>query len=216
MKPASPSAQTGFSGPVFFVTLRLQEAVPESFVQNLGLQFYSKQLAVGSNPGATLLLHQSRKRLFAQLDELLNLQKQGPLLLQIPEIQEIATKAFQHAATGGFALLDSCIQANHMQCLLQFQSAISHNPPLIDFDQLDFQPLRTFIRKFQQETTDAIKPILHTIADQPENKQFQQRNSKGWMYPEAPFWHPNSFDFQLLDDQELENLKAYLKRKGTN
>jgi len=193
---------------VYFVTLRLWDALPRSFVQNLGLQFYHQQLELAGKPDAEFRIHQVRKKLFTRFDEALDLEKYGPAYFRAPSLAKLLGNAIQDSAA--FGVHAYSILPNHVHLLLEFQEPGSGTLDIDSFEQINFEPLRKAIRTFQSTTESALQEALEHLDKTEETNTFQARASPGMSAPKPELWHPQSFDFQIQDTRSFEKAKRYI------
>lgn len=193
---------------VYFVTLRLRDALPRSFGQNLGLQFYHQQLELAGNPDAELLIHQVRKKLFARFDEALDLEKYGPAYLREPSLAKLIGDAIQNSEA--FGVHAYSILPNHVHLLLEFQEPGSGTLDIDSFEQINFKPLREAVRTFQTATESALQEALRHLDKPQETNTFQARSSPGISAPKPVLWHAQSFDFQIQDTRSFEKARRYI------
>lgn len=193
---------------VYFVTLRLQDALPKSFGQNLGLQYYHKQLDLAGRPDSEFLIHQVRKKLFARYDEALDLEQYSPGYFKEPTLAKLV----------GDAILDSTeywvhaysILPNHVHLLLEFQVLGSGNAEMDNLEQIDFKPLREAVHTLQKSTDSALLEALRQLGRSEHTGAFQHHYPPGVLAPETKLWHAQSFDFQILDKHSFEKARRYI------
>jgi REP element-mobilizing transposase RayT len=195
---------------IFFVTLRLLDALPESFGQNLGLQFYTKQLEFAQSPTRESLLLQTRKRLFARFDEALDLCIYGQSHLSRPKLAELVIEALNDGQASNYKLLTYSILPNHLHVLLQFPNSGITPYALEEFDQIQFEPLRAFVARFQKATERILNHELESLGGHFDPRIFQKRHSTGARATENRFWHERSFDFHIQDTETFEKVTKYM------
>ncbi len=198
-----------FQGGIFFVTLRLRDALPERFMQSLGLQYYTQQVKLARHPDCVTLLQQTRKRLFTRFDDALDL-CQGPLYFREPALADIIFDEIHERHEIDYNLLAYTILPNHVHLLLQFNSAIVEPLPLEEFDCIQFPPLRKFVARLQVTTEKSIKHELLRRNEYVDPFTFQKRDSKGVVDPEEKLWHERTFDFYVQNQTELEKIEWYI------
>jgi hypothetical protein len=86
---------------------------------------------------------------------------------------------------------------------------------LDEFDQLEYKVLRDFVQNFQSETEDRIQQVLASLMLNEDPPRFQKRNASGLAESSGNIWHPRSFDFQIRDALELENVTRYIAQNTT-
>lgn len=200
-----------FNG-IFFVTLRLRDALPESFGQNLGLQYYSKQLESTRFSKPEILLNTARKRLFARFDQALDHWNCGQIQLSNPALTKILLEDLDQSTRDSCKLLTCKILPNHLHLLLHFQGEIPTTMPLEEYDQIQFPPLRNFVARFQNNTTKGLKEALGQNHDAFNPSTFQKRQANGIIQMEGEIWHPRSFDFQIQDADTFEKVVQYIQQ----
>lgn len=196
---------------IFFVTLRLRDALPESFGQNLGLQYYSKQLEYSRFSTQESLLNTARKRLFAHFDQALDHWNCGQIQLCHPTLSNILFDALEEMSSDSCKLLTCKILPNHLHLLLQFQSEIPTQIPLEEYDQMLFPPLRDFVARFQNSTTKGLQKILEQNHSAFNPSTFQKRQANGMIQLEGEIWHLRSFDFHIQDATSFEKVVQYIQ-----
>ena len=208
---ASPTLPNPLSsGVIFFVTLRLHNALPESFMQNLGIQYYSKQVEYAQNPNATALLHETRKRLFARFDDLLDLEKYGQAHLREPALAQIVAEEVLRRDGSDYALMAYSILPNHVHLLLELPNPISCNPPLDELQSLRHEPLRALVRTIQKATEMPLKKTLRQLGEHIDPTTFQKQSTQGSVQMDGKFWHEQSFDFRIQDAAEVKKTTQYV------
>lgn len=199
---------------VYFVTLRLRDALPRSFGQNLGLQYYHKQLEFAGKPDAELLTHQVRKKLFSRFEEALDLEKYGPAYFREPSLAKLIGNTILDSSE--YVVHAYSILPNHVHLLLEFQEPGSGVLEIDSFEQIDYKPLREAVRTFQEATESAVQEALRTL-DKPEHiGVFQHHNPQGVPAPETELWHEQSFDFQIPDKFSFEKTRRYILLNAAN
>jgi putative transposase len=198
---------TSFEG-VFFVTLRLWDALPENFGQNLGIQYYTSQVKFAHFPDGASKLHQARKRLFARFDQALDLEKYGHSYLREPELTHIVAAEIRRLDGVLYDLRAFSLMPNHVHLLIRLQDKALDASPLDDFECIQYQPLRDIVRKIQGATELPLKKALRRLPT--VSTRFQKYTPKGSVKIEGKFWHERSFDFQLKDAVEFEKVSHYI------
>jgi len=206
--PTLPAPHS-FKG-VFFVTLRLREALPESFLQNLGLQYYTRQLELARHADSTEQLHQTRKRLFARFDAALDLEKYGHDYLREPRLAQIVSDALKRLDGSMYDLLAYSIMPNHVHLLINLRPTLTVEPTLDDLESLLYRPLRDIISEIQNATEAPLKKVLRLLGEHIDPGIFQKHNLNGEVKSAGKFWHERSFDFRVLDVEEFEKIGHFL------
>lgn len=208
-KSPTLSLPTSLQG-VFFVTLRLRNALPESFGQNLALQFYSKQLKFAQHPDRAAQLHQARKRLFARYDDALDFEKYGHTYLREPALAKIIADEILRRDGSDYALLAYSILPNHVHLLFDLRSTLAEEPALDDLESCQYQPLRDIVGEIQRATEAPLKKALHQLGEHIDPKTFQKHTPNGSVKMEGKFWHERTFDFRVKEAAEFEKIVKYI------
>jgi len=195
---------------VFFVTLRLRDALPESFGQNLALQYYSKQLKFAEHPDRAAQLRQARKRLFARYDAALDLEKYGHTYLREPALAKILADEILRRDGSDYALLAYSILPNHVHLLFDLRSTLAEEPALDDLESYQYQPLRDIVGEIQHATEAPLKKALQQLGEHIDPKTFQKHTPNGSVKMEEKCWHERTFDFRVQDAAEFEKIVKYL------
>lgn len=197
---------------IFFVTLRLRDALPESYVQNLGLQYYSQQLESTRFSNPDTLLNTARKRLFARFDQALDHWNCGQIQLSHPSLSNILEVSLDQSTSDSCKLLIYKILPNHLHLLLHFQGEIPTTMPLEEYDQIQFLPLRDFVARFQKDNSNGLKSALEQNHEAIKTSAFQKRQANGRVQFDGEIWHPRSFDFQIQDADTFEKVVQYIQQ----
>ena len=200
-----------FAG-VFFVTLRLRDALPESFGQNLALQYYTRQVEFAQHPDFTEQLYLTRKRLFARFDAALDLEKYGHAYLREPTLAQIVSDELQRQDGSTCDLLAYSILPNHVHLLVNLRHTLTDDPPLDDLESFLFKPLRELVQEIQNATEAPLKKALRRMGAHIDPTTFQKHSPKGGVKLEGEFWHERSFDFRIHDAAEFEKIACYILR----
>jgi putative transposase len=212
MPPSSPPTLPlpgSFDG-IFFVTIRLHDALPDSFCQNLGLQYYTKQVKFAPQADCEAQLHLARKRLFARFDQTLDLGKQGLSYFREPALAQIlAAEILGH---NGFAydLFAYSILPNHAHLLFQLNAPVPDELALDGLQNLRFPPLRDIINKIQSNTALPLKKAVQSLNSHHDPSTFQKHSPKGGVLLDGKIWHESSFDFQIKDAAEFEKVARFM------
>ncbi|MBC7775874.1 MAG: hypothetical protein H7246_10610 [Phycisphaerae bacterium] len=198
-----------FSG-IFFVTLRLWDALPASFGQNLALQYYTKQVEFEHSPDRAKKLQHARKRLFARFDQALDLEKYGHPKLREPALAQIVADEIRRRDGSDYVLMAYSILPNHVHLLLDLQNNLTEDPPLDDLESFCFKPLRDIVADFQNATEVPLKKALRQLGEHVDPSTFQKHNPNGGVKMEGKFWHERSFDFRVQDAAEFERVVRYI------
>ena len=206
---------SSFDG-VFFVTLRMRDALPESFGQNLALQYYTKQLKFAQHPDCKAQLHQARKRLFVSYDEALCLEKYGHPYLKDAALAHIVAEEIRRHDGTDYDLLAYSILPNHVHLLLDLRHMMAEDPALDDLESFLHKPLRHTVRKIQDTTEPPLKKALRLLGPHLDPTTFQKHNTKGSVHLEGKFWHERSFDFQVFDSTTFEKIAQFILQNPVN
>ncbi|MFN0216022.1 MAG: transposase [Saprospiraceae bacterium] len=203
------SLPASFDG-VFFTTLRLHDALPENFGQNLGIQYYSKQVEYAKNPDRLDQLHLVRKRLFARFDQALDLEKYGHAYLRAPALAQIVADEICRSDDRNYTLLAYAILPNHVHLLFDLRTRFTEDEPLDELQMNRFQPLREMLERIQNATEAPLKKTLRRLGGHLDSNIFQKRLSNGAVKMEGKCWHEQSFDFRVRDATEFEKVTQYI------
>jgi len=203
------SIPSSFGG-IFFVTLRLRDALPESFRQSLGLQYYTQQLKFAPHPDRTARLRQTRKRLFARFDDTLDLEKYGHAHLREPALAQIVADEILRRDGSDYALLAYAVLPNHVHLLIDLHSTLVEDPALDDLESYQHPPLREIIGKIQNATEVPLKTALQQLGEHINPHTFQKQSQSGRVKMEGKFWHERTFDFRVHNATEYEKIVRYI------
>lgn len=195
---------------VYFVTLRLSDALPESFGQNLGLQYYTQQLEIAQHPHRTELLQRVRKQIFQRFDTALDLEKYGQSTLLHPQLAPLAADAIQQLNGKIFDLLACTILPNHVHLLFDLHTRAQGTPNALDVELLDCKPLRAAIDQLQNTLEQSLETEFWQLASKSPPTIFHQQRSNGSIQAPGKIWHARSFDFQITNASEFENCVQYI------
>ncbi|MDO8367938.1 MAG: hypothetical protein Q7T20_14145 [Saprospiraceae bacterium] len=208
-KCTTHSLPTSFDG-VFFVTLRMRDALPKSFGLNLALQYYSIQVKFAQQPDQTAQLRQARKRLFARFDNALDLEKYGHDHLREPALAKIVADEILSRDGLDYTLLSYSILPNHVHLLFDLHRTLSEAPTLDDLESYRYQPLRDIVWKIQNATEAPLKKALQQLGEHIDPNTFQKHSHNGTVKMEGKFWHEQTFDFRVHDNAEFEKIAEYI------
>lgn len=209
MKPAEFPTLSA-SGNIFFVTLRLRDALPDSLVQNLRLQYYTQRARLASNPDAATLLTQTRKRLFAHYDDTLDLSKHGHPYFRVPALAQIVADEIRRYDGTAFELLAYCIMPNHAHLLFGMGGELSEDPPIHDLESFDFKPLRDIVAQIQNATEKPLKKAIKQLGEHIDPTVFQKQTTVGSIKMEGAIWQAETFDFRVQDANGFEKIAHYI------
>lgn len=195
---------------VFFTTLRLRNALPESFGQNLALQYYNRQVEFAQHPDRISKLRQIRKRLFARFDDALDLEKYGHGQLRQTVLAQILAEDILRRDGSDFDLLAYSILPNHVHLLVDLRIILAEAPALDDLESLLHSHLRELIGEIQHATEAPLKKALRQLGEHIDPSTFQKHSPTGGVKSAGDFWHPRSFDFQVQDLAEFEKIGHYI------
>ncbi len=218
MKPSFPPTlflPESFDG-VFFVTIRLRDALPDSFCQNLGLQYYTQQIKTAHQADSKAQLHLARKRLFARFDQTLDLEKYGLPHLREPELTNILTNEILRHDGVTYNLFAWSILPNHAHLLFQLKSPESEQYLPDDLECLQYQPLRDIVTGIQTATDLPLKKVAKRLDSHLNPSIFQKHSPKGGVQLGGKFWHEHSFDFQIQDAAEFEKVICFILQNPVN
>lgn len=191
---------------LYFTTLRLRDALPQHFEQNLGLQFYTQQQESAQYPDRHERLLQARKRLFARYDEVLDAETYGQGVFRETVLARLLIDDLKQSFSPFCTCLAGTILPNHVHLLLQFPTKAPTAVEADEFDVLPFPPLREFVSKFQKHTeTHLAKEWGHSSP-----VIFQKKGADGIFAPEKTMWHERSFDFEVQTAGAFHNIVAYI------
>lgn len=200
------------SSAVFFVTLRLRDALPEHFNLAQGLQYYSIQQKTGLNgPAKEAFVAYFRKKLFARFNALLEQECYGLPLFTNPDLAALLQKELYALHGEEYRVLAHSILSNRVHVLIQFPEPTPIKIPLEEHNQLLFKPLRDFIRRFQAVTEKPLQAALR--APSLPSSGFEKRETPGFAYESSACWHPSTFDFWVQDEASFQKISEYLGRK---
>jgi len=218
MKLSSPPTlflPASFDG-IFFVTIRLWDALPDSFCQNLGLQYYTHQVKTAHQADQKALLLLARKRLFARFDQTLDLEKYGLPHLREPELAKIlATEILRHDGVT-YHLFAWTILPNHAHLLFQLNSAGPEQYPLEDLEYLQCPALRDIVSGIQTATDLPLRKEAKKLSRHLDRSVFQKQNPMGTVPQDEKIWHEQSFDFQIKDAAEFEKVVRFILQNPVN
>lgn len=188
----------------YFSTLRLRDALPESFGQNLRLQYYSAQMRLAGHPQREVLLQQTRKRLFQRYEQQLLLEQGGiPLFRSLSPAKWMAEVLRKYDAIRGFAILP-----NHLQVLTGLPAPT--NAKAAELESLPCPPLRQLLSQLQADTEAALCRLRLPLSETSNAAAFQLIHKSGVPCRERPLWHSETFDFYLPHRDALKNAVQHL------
>jgi putative transposase len=218
MKPTLYPTQflpESFDG-VFFVTIRLQGALPESFSQNLGLQYYTQQVKNAHQTDSKAQLHLARKRLFARFDQTLDLEKFGLSHLREPGLAQVLANEILRLDGLSYHLFAWSILPNHAHLLFQLTSPEPAQYPPDDLECLPCPPLRDIITRIQNATDQALRKGVKNLGRDLNPSIFQKQSPSGLVPLNEKIWHDRSFDFQIKDAAEFEKVARFIIQNPVN
>ena len=210
----NPNPEHTASSAVFFVTLRLRDALPEHFMLAQGLQFYSIQQKAASSPAQKLaFIANFRKRLFARFNALLDQQRYGIPLFSQHDLSTLLQKELYALHGLEYRILAHSILPNRVHILLHFPDPAPENLALFEHNMLLFKPLRDFVRHFQSRTEKHLQAARSTYLNTLPMTAFEKKETPGFPSPTAGCWHTSSFDFWVPDERTFQKIADYLVKK---
>lgn len=203
-------------GTFFFVTLWLRQALPEHFLQNLGLQFYIQQCRWRQHPGGEKQLHQIRKQLFARFDRALDDLVYGPGIFQDDSMATIVAQEIKRKDGVDYDLSAFCILPNHVHLLLEINAPPIQNPSLQEYDVLIHPTLRHIVQNIHHATSAPLTSALAQAESLMLPAAFRKHSEQGLILLEGSPWHERSFDFQIQDNIELEKATSFIHRNAAS
>lgn len=178
-------------GATFFVTFRLKDSIPVAILGHLRQEFENKRIQLQKEPPELrgLLIHDERKRYFAQYDALLDAIQQGPDYLRQPVIAD-AIKQELHRFNGEFYdLLAYCIMPNHVHILIDTSLQLPDSFDHADLESLNYKPLDVIMKRIKGPSAVTANRLLG-------------RHGK--------FWQRESYDHFVRNERELNNIMRYI------
>jgi hypothetical protein len=188
----------------FFCTLRLRDALAESFCQNLRLQYYSATIRLAEHPRRNDLLQQCRKRLFYRYKQQMLLEHGGIALFRNFSLAQTLAQALRQCPElRGFVILP-----NHLHLLLHLSTPNAGRPD--DLEALQNLPLRNFLSTLQSGTEYNLRLAWKRSLETSLPAAFRQKKAAGIPCREPSLWHPVTFDFHLPDTESLKKAVQFL------
>ncbi len=171
-------------GGTFFVTFRLDDALPRSFMLNQRLQFYVQQTRCADLPNDARRerLRTIRKRLFAHYDEALHQALYGHCYFKDPALSKIVADVLHQFDGSLYDLLAYTILPNHVHVLINTNLQLPHEPALIDLENYECTALRDILRQVKNTCGQAINQAIKR-----DGRLWQRENFDHWVYTEHEF-----------------------------
>lgn len=210
----NPMISHSASSGVFFLTLRLLDALPEHFNLAQGIQFYSIQQKTRLSPTQKeAFFAHFRKRLFARFNALLDQQSYGLPLLANPDVAALLQQEMYALHGVEYRVLAHAILPNRVHILLQFPDPVPDKVVLLEHNMLLFNPLRDFVRRFQAVTEKPLQAARKACLQPLHAPVFEKKATPGFPYESAGCWHPSTFDFWVPDEATFQKIADYLGRR---
>ncbi len=167
-------------GAEYFVTIRLDNTLPKAVVKQLANE---QKIINDPELNAFDLTQQEkikRRKIFKKYEALLDSTYYGPTWLAKPKVAEVVKEALLYRDKNEVDLYAFCIMANHMHIILKL---------LEDYETENEFPLTQILGRFKSYTGF---------------KANQKLNRSG------SFWHEESYDHVIRDNNELENSIKYV------
>jgi REP element-mobilizing transposase RayT len=169
-----------------FVTWRLYGSLPQSCLDRLdALSLKLKNTPKPANVDSIDWELRKRKKLFAELDAMLDQATDGPMWLKIPEIADIVQETFINKYASFYKLWSYSVMSNHCHALLK--------PKLTDLSNERSDPIA-----FAQ-ITKRLKGYTALEA----NKILGRTG--------LTFWQDESFDHWIRNQQEFDRVVSYIE-----
>ncbi len=195
---------------VYFVTLRLRDALPESFSQNLGLQYYNRQVEIAQGPHRSEHLHMLRKVLFKRFDIALDLGKYGSSRLHHPLLAQIVADAIQELDGKMFDVLAYAVLPNHIHLLLDLHTSEASEPNALDIELIDCKALRASVDRLRNTLEQSLKIDFWQMESSAPPTTFHKHRSNGTIQSSGKIWHERSFDFPITTAAEFEKCAHFI------
>jgi len=168
-------------GGEYFITFRLHGSLPQEVIKSLQRQkkLFKSKLNKDKSLSSDILKYEAK--FFLKYEELLENNSFGPTWLSEPHIARIVAESILFRDQKEYDLYAFCIMSNHVH--------------------LVFRHLETFIPANSKE------PIVTNILRR--LKRFTGLNCNRALQRNGAFWHPESYDRLIRDNNELENVIAY-------
>jgi len=178
-------------GATFFVTFRLKDSIPVAMLSQLRQEFEIKKTLLQKEPPELrgLLIHDERKRYFAQYDALLDAIQQGPDYLRQPAIAEIVRQELHRFDGAFYDLLAYCIMPNHVHILIDTSLQLPVSFDDADLESLNYKPLDVIMKRIKGPSAIAANRLLGR---------------------EGKFWQRESYDHFVRNERELNNIIRYI------
>lgn len=170
-------------GGMYSITFLLAGALPRHKVDSL--KELRRKLIKSVNPDGTGVSvkdkYQIHKKIFSKYELILDNPKAGPVWLKDHRVAEIVSESIHHRAGKNYDLYAYCIMSNHVHMIFEH---------LADFNT---------------------KPSNHPVSDILRDlKKYTARKSNSVLNRSGKFWHNESYDHVIRNNDELENQIAYV------
>jgi REP element-mobilizing transposase RayT len=173
---------------IYFVTFRLVNSLPKSAIEFIKREFKSQlKILNNNNSGVNLQkkIYLLQNKYFGKFDNLLNNNNKGSFWLKQDNIALIVSNAIHFYDEKKYLLFAFCIMPNHVHILFKIEQ--NQRVPL------------------QNEKSDYIvTKILQDL------KKFTAREANKLLGRSGQFWHHESYDHVVRNDNELENVYYYI------
>lgn len=165
-----------------FITFNLTESIPKNVVEELSAM--RKQELKGLHQGSEEY-YKVQKKYFGKFDDWLDKSKSGHLWLKNENIAEIIVKKIHSMANERYELIAFCIMPNHVHLLIRqmLEQSASHKGKTANY------PLADTLRLIKGSTARECNLILERTGS---------------------FWHNESYDHYVRDDEELARIIKYI------
>ncbi len=198
-------------GETYHVVFRLTGSVPASAFRLLKEERgrEEKRIAlVGDNSEGHRRLREHRFKYFERFEHLLDTDNRGPFWLRKPEIAKIVDEAMRYYDGKKVSLFAYTIMPNHVHLVFELlpEKSVSSSRGR------DTGPATAFVRRVSDPTklgrdgvpSYRVTNILASI------KKFSALRANRVLGRHGAFWHEESYDHVIRDDEELEHAVYYV------
>jgi REP element-mobilizing transposase RayT len=164
----------------YFVTFRLKGSLPKSVIKQLKEAQELFDEEYSESDKINLMAKKGYAEIFKKYEKLLDASKSGPTWLAIPKIARIIQEALLHRDQNEYDLYAFCIMSNHVHII--------------------FKLLDAFEESIKFPVTEIFKKL----------KSFTALKANQKLGRTGSFWHAESYDRVIRDEDELENTIRYV------